>query len=130
MGTEIDKLKAFSFGAGSSGDPSVVIPEQPQKKQKPMSKKLSSTISQCSEKMTEVVSWEAKIKENKAGLKLNMCLILHILCVFFFLEMLSPNKPQRVGSRGWKQVCYIIYIYSFKYLDKKRLYTIICSSNL
>lgn len=38
------------------------------KKQKPMSKKLSSFISQCSGKMTEIMSWQAKLDENKSGL--------------------------------------------------------------
>ena len=37
-------------------------------KPKPMSKRISTNISQCSAKMTEILSWQAKLDENKPGL--------------------------------------------------------------
>ncbi len=83
MGPEMDKLKAFSFGGGPGKEGNhVPLPPEPQKKAKPMSKRLSSNISQCSAKLAEVVSWEAKIQENKAGLKL---LLMSSRIVFRFL---------------------------------------------
>lgn len=75
MAPEIDRIKGISFGSGPSqpgGDIPAPAPGDNQKggKAKPMSRKLSTAISQCSAKMTEVLSWQCKLDENKGGLQL------------------------------------------------------------
>ena len=74
LGPQFDKLKSVSFesdpGAGGGG----ALPDHDDQsknknaKAKPMSKKLSSSISACSSKLTEILSWQSKLGENKVGL--------------------------------------------------------------
>ena len=73
MGSDVvSKMTSVSFGAdGSAGPPQPAIPDQENKKgnkTKPMSKKISSSITSCSSKMTEILSWQSKLTENKSGL--------------------------------------------------------------
>lgn len=74
MGPEIEKLKAVSFDQGEAKKPPENLKGggEPKAKAKPVSRRLSTNISQCSAKITEIVSWEAKLAENKAGLKLTL----------------------------------------------------------
>ncbi len=72
-GGALEKLKAVSFGAeqaaGGGGGGTGLPQDDPKKpKVKPMSKKLSGAISQSSSKMTEILAWQAKLQENKAGM--------------------------------------------------------------
>ena len=72
MGPQLDMFNSCSLQEGAEGTPK--DPETPgpsgvnRQKTKPMSKKLSTFISQCSAKMTEILSWQAKLDENKSGL--------------------------------------------------------------
>ena len=75
MGPQFDKVKAISFdggdpAAGTSSEKNDEDNKKQAAKVKPMSKKVSTTISTCSSKMTEILSWQAKLQENKVGLKL------------------------------------------------------------
>lgn len=75
-GGGLEKLKAVSFGAeptgptGGPGGGGGLNGDDPKKnsKVKPMSKKISTALAQSSSKMTEVLAWQAKLVENKAGL--------------------------------------------------------------
>ncbi len=62
-------------GAENGKGPTPPEPTKPQAKVKPMSRRLATNISQCSSKITEILSWEAKLKENKNGLSL-ACLLI------------------------------------------------------
>lgn len=70
MEPHLDTFKGCSLQEGASTgtgeQPTIPVPKD--KKQKPMSKRLSAFISQCSAKMTEIMSWQAKLDENKIGL--------------------------------------------------------------
>ena len=78
MEGRLDNLKGSlsrPVGGGGGG----VAPGQggpPEKKAKdkvkPMSKRLSSSISLCSSKMNEVLVWQSKLQENKVGLHLSL----------------------------------------------------------
>lgn len=72
MAPEIEKLKGVSFGATAQPQDTIGNNEPKPPKAKPMSRRLSTSIAQCSSKITEIVSWEAKLAENKAGLKLTL----------------------------------------------------------
>ena len=81
---QLDKLKAVSFAAaGTEGKPK---PQEDDNKKnpkvKPMSKRVSTSISQCSSKMTEILSWQSKLAENKSGLNLGR-LILESICLVY-----------------------------------------------
>ena len=76
----MDRMKAINFdgqggtgGSGGAGEqagvPQTDDPKK-EKKSKPMSRRLSAIISQCSSKMTEILSWQSKVAENKPGLML------------------------------------------------------------
>lgn len=71
FGSKLAQIQASYDGGqgagGGGGGPE--LPEN-QKKTKPLSKRLSTAISQCSSKMTDVLAWQSKIKENKTGLNL------------------------------------------------------------
>jgi len=67
MAPELAKIKGISFNGDVDGEkPKPTYMDN--RKNKPMSKKLSSNIAACSAEMTEILSWEAKIQENRAGL--------------------------------------------------------------
>ena len=69
----MDRIKQIAFGGMASTDaptPPGHEEKDKAKKQKPLSKKLSSNISACSSKMTEILSWQSKLDENKTGLML------------------------------------------------------------
>ena len=85
MGPQLDTFNACSLQEGSAEGIPNKDPETPaptRKKTQPMSKKLSTFISQCSGKMTEILSWQAKLDENKSGL---------ILVGTGFLAVLLPG---------------------------------------
>ena len=75
MGVHMKALQGVSFGGGGGGGGSVGphgnLPAAPEKKDKvkPMSRRLSNSIGQCSTKMNEILVWKAKLQENKPGLK-------------------------------------------------------------
>lgn len=56
-------------GPNPTGPPADGKPPRKDKQQKPMSRKITTGISQCSAKMTEILSWQSKLVENKNGLK-------------------------------------------------------------
>ena len=64
--------QGLGSGAGNGVDAGL-LPDrnQPPKKTKPpktISKQMTGCISQCSSTMTEILSWQAKLAENKTGL--------------------------------------------------------------
>lgn len=75
-GGGLEKLQAVSFGAeptgptGGNGGGGPGGGDEKKNKVKPMSKKISTALSQTSSKMTEILAWQAKLQENKAGLLL------------------------------------------------------------
>ena len=72
MGPKMERLGSVTFGGGGTGGvgetPNL---EEKQPKVKPMSKRLAGSISQCSSKMTEILSWESKVQDNKSGMSLD-----------------------------------------------------------
>ena len=73
MVPKLDKLKAVSFATGSTvqNNNNNSPEDDKNKKVKPMSKRISTCISQCSAKMTDILSWKAKLTENKVELNLD-----------------------------------------------------------
>ena len=76
MGTKFTSMKSLESDAttGSTGG-NAGLPKPDEKKtkgQKAMSKRLSGAISQCSSKMTEVLSWQSKLQDNKVGMILDL----------------------------------------------------------
>ena len=69
----MDKLK-MNFDAAAAappnGSPQPGEGGRKPPKIKPLSKRISSSIAMCSSKMTEIMSWQAKLAENKGDLKL------------------------------------------------------------
>ena len=69
----MDKLK-MNFDAAAGPPNEAPQPGEgggrKQPKIKPLSKRISSSIAMCSSKMTEILSWQAKLAENKGNLKL------------------------------------------------------------
>lgn len=57
------RSKALALKAPAGGN-------EKKPKEKPMSKKVATAISQCSSKLTEILSWKAKLQENTGGLML------------------------------------------------------------
>lgn len=70
MGPQREKMMGMSFDNAGTPAPGQLPPDENTKatKVKPMSKRLSSSISACSNKLTDVLAWQAKLKENKGGL--------------------------------------------------------------
>ncbi|CAL1145496.1 unnamed protein product [Cladocopium goreaui] len=65
------QFQGFGTSSGGSGRAGEGPPEpkaQPKKKAVPVSKKLSSNIATCSQKLTEILGWQSKLKDNTAGL--------------------------------------------------------------
>ena len=71
MGSQMDRMR-FSLDGRVVTEPAGNrdTPEEKGKKQKPMSRRLSASISACSSKMTEVLAWQATLDDNKVGLML------------------------------------------------------------
>ena len=89
MGGHLKALQGVSFGGGGSGGAGSVGPHgnpppAPDKKDKvkPMSKRLSTSIGQCSTKVNEILVWKAKLQENKPGLKLDSQVGPHPTCCY------------------------------------------------
>lgn len=67
-------MTSASFGGDDSQVPGGNRPTETDPKNakgnkvKPMSKRISSNITACSSKMTEILSWQSKLSENKTGL--------------------------------------------------------------
>ena len=69
------QFQGFHTSSGGNGGPGVAggQPEpksQPKKKAVPVSKKLSTNIATCSQKMTEILGWKSTLTDNTAGLLL------------------------------------------------------------
>ena len=77
LGSHVEKFKNNMFaggtvlGASGQGQPGNDDKNKKEPKVQPMSKRISKSIGQCSSKMTEVLSWQSKLHENKAGLNLD-----------------------------------------------------------
>jgi hypothetical protein len=82
------QFKGFGTSSGGGGGAGEGPPEpkaQPKKKAVPLSKKLSSNIATCSQKLTEILGWQSKLKDNTAGLLLADALAPQRLICYFFL---------------------------------------------
>ena len=73
IGGSLDGFKRQAPAGGAEGEGKADPPGQPPKKDKvkPMSKRLSGSISSCSSKLNEIMVWKSKLEENKVGLTLN-----------------------------------------------------------
>ena len=82
------QFQGFGTSSGGSGRAGEGPPEpkaQPKKKAVPVSKKLSSNIATCSQKLTEILGWQSKLKDNTAGLLLADALAPQRLICYFFM---------------------------------------------
>lgn len=67
-GAAPDAEQQGSGGPPADGKP----PRGPKKETKTLSRKITGSIAQCSAKMTEILSWQSKLAENKNGLNLEL----------------------------------------------------------
>lgn len=88
------QFKGFGTSSGGGGGAGEGPPEpkaQPKKKAVPLSKKLSSNIATCSQKLTEILGWQSKLKDNTAGLLLADALAPQRLICYFFYAHISEH---------------------------------------
>lgn len=66
MGGEIEKLQSMGLGMqpGGGGNSVPAAPTEKPKKVTPISKQVTNKISSSSAKLTELMAWESKIKDN------------------------------------------------------------------
>ena len=89
LGSHVEQFKNNIFaggtvpGASGPGQHGLGNHEDKKKEPKvqPMSRRISKCIGQCSSKITEVLSWQSKLQENKPGLNLE-CSTFNINLVF------------------------------------------------
>lgn len=84
LGPSVAAMKAPGQGQGTV--PGRVDENEPEnnKKAKPLSRRLSTSIGACSTKMTDVLSWDSKLAENKIGLILASIHPTHNPCYHCF----------------------------------------------
>lgn len=70
LGMAQDSSSQEPGAPGSKGEEEIPDPKR-KDKVKPMSRKMTGCISQCSAKLTEILAWQSKLDENKNGLTLS-----------------------------------------------------------
>lgn len=70
--------------------------DEKKNKVKPMSKKISTALSQTSSKMTEILAWQAKLQENKAGLLLAKVYWSRHIYIYIFPHLCIDHETYNV----------------------------------
>ena len=100
---EVQKLQSFPGGMphvsadgvvpGANQEPNKGprIPKAP--KVKPISRQVTGCLTQCSAKMTEIISWQSKLTDNKSGLILAQTKAGLFICCYVMM-----TNPDRIHS--------------------------------